>query len=302
MKPFCILLTCDKHYLKFALFVAWQLNSQAIRNFDVVIASDDDSIESSLPEYIKFLYLEDVDIWKNIAVNDRFGYFAYLRLPAIELLSPRYKRILYIDSDIFIHSKNISNIFKIEMNDYPLCAIRDSQQRFNLSNEVLDFKKNGLPNSRYFNSGVLLINSRQWQNGHYYKKICNALQTYPYPTILHDQTLLNLIFYENWLEISPKWNWMSGPLTSFASEYFKIHMFHGKTWINDPKRIPVSFHDEFVFYNDNFNFLDRVKIEMISDKKYYSIYWRSLALNLRWSFAAIRWLKRFETDFSVIPP
>ena len=41
---------------------------------------------------------------------------------------------------------------------------------------------------------------------------------------------------------------------------------------------------------------------MISDKKYYSIYWRSLALNLRWSFAAIRWLKRFETDFSVIPP
>ena len=79
----CVLLTCNRNHLKYALFVAWQLESNVRRDFDIVIASDEGDLESSLPDYIKFLHLTDVHICKASRGTIAFHtipIFAYLLL------------------------------------------------------------------------------------------------------------------------------------------------------------------------------------------------------------------------------
>ena len=297
----CVLLTCNRNHLKYALFVAWQLESNVRRDFDIVIASDKGDLESSLPDYIKFLHLTDVHIWKSIARHDRFSYYTYIRLPALEILSKTYSKVLHLDTDVFIATKTLYEIFGIRMTDYALCAVRDTQQRFRLNLHVPDHHKNGLTKSSYFNAGVLLVDCKNWIKQKTYKALIDALEKYPFPVDFHDQTLLNLVFYNNWLEMSPKWNWMGGPLTNFAAEYFSIRLYHGKTWFNDPKRVPPNFFNEVQLYNTYFNTTDKLSLEPASNSAFYREYWKSLALNLRWSFSCIRWLKRFENDFQTHP-
>ena len=51
---------------------------------------------------------------------------------------------------------------------------------------------------------------------------------------------------------------MGGPLTNFAAEYFSIRLYHGKTWFNDPKRVPPKFFNEVQLYNTSFNTTDKL--------------------------------------------
>lgn len=298
-----VLFACDMEYLPYALFACWQLDTNILKNFDIVIASDDPRVKDLLPHFVQFLLLKNLRVWKQLDQGDRWGYYAYLRLPAIENLCKKYEKVLYLDNDVFISTKAIGEVFSVNMAGYVLAAVRDSQQRFNLRKFVKDFKKNNLPNAPYFNAGVLLIDAKLWKEEKIFKKLIATSNSYKFPIIHKDQTILNLTFHGKWLELSPVWNWMSGPLTNLAGDFYGIRLFHQKSWVKDPRRISQRFYKEFREFND-FSPLLKEKValeaknEFIADKSFL----KSLIMNLRWAKSCSNWVNRFPSDFSTNVP
>ena len=49
---------------------------------------------------------------------------------------------------------------------------------------------------------------------------------YPHALTAHDQSLLNLAYYKNWLELSPVWNWQLSPRNCRIYSLFDVELVH----------------------------------------------------------------------------
>jgi lipopolysaccharide biosynthesis glycosyltransferase len=50
---------------------------------------------------------------------------AYLRLAAIQNLTQRYRRVIYLDADIFLDHGSIAELAEVPLTERPLAAVRD---------------------------------------------------------------------------------------------------------------------------------------------------------------------------------
>lgn len=301
----CVLLTCNHAYLPYALFVAWQLENTVGKNFDIVIGSDDAAVEAELPTYVKFLKIDDVEIWKSVKQSERLKYFTYLRLPAIERLSGQYGRILYMDTDVFIQSRMISKLFSVDISRFALAAVRDVQQRDKIKKHVEDFKLNGLGAAPYFNAGVLLINSKLWRRDAIYNAIANLAKNSVTATRTDDQTLLNLALYKKWGELSPTWNWIESPKTNLAAAYVDANIVHiaGKTkhWDSGSIKMSQRFRRDFEIFTELHREFEQMRPLTPEPTEIWGGFLRALLLNWRWMSLSRRALNRFNTELDVLP-
>lgn len=301
MKRNVILLTVSFEHLHFAAFVCSILGRSASDLFDIVIASDDPRIKPLTPKNATFLYLKDVQFWKELSASNRYPYFVYLKFPAIEILSHKYDKILYLDNDIFIATPLIGDIFEIDLKKFALAAVRDSQQRFNYKRYVNDFKLNGFDQAEYFNSGVLLINCSVWKQLDCSIKL-KEVTKYPYSSILFDQTLLNLTFHKRWLELSPAWNWMESPLLNLFGDYMGVRLIHQKSWQRKPSRVSYRFVHEYNGFIKNSEHFREKDFISVCRKDLLQGFLHSLILNLRWFYQAKKWIMRFSHDLDTKEP
>lgn len=126
----------------------------------------------------------------------------YYRLFVTKLITDTsIDKILYLDCDIVV-LKDIVSLFKIDMSDYTIAAVRDidhpiyEDQAFQISFSYSD---------KYFNSGVLLINLSNWRKNNIeeqLKEFCTKERNVYCP----DQDALNKVFRGKWLELPPYWN------------------------------------------------------------------------------------------------
>lgn len=126
----------------------------------------------------------------------------YYRLFVTKLITDTsIDKILYLDCDIVV-LKDIVSLFKIDMSDYTIAAVRDidhpiyEDQAFQISFSYSD---------KYFNSGVLLINLSNWRKNNIeeqLKEFCIKERNVYCP----DQDALNKVFRGKWLELPPYWN------------------------------------------------------------------------------------------------
>lgn len=148
---------------------------------------------------IKFHYLN-----KNPTLNLKTGFHftnaCYYRLFIPEILDSNIEKALYLDSDIIINN-DISTIFNIDLKNSFLAAVED---RFDRHVE-LGMKKN----SKYFNSGVMLINTRKWREEELCKKVIHFVKENSTKILYPDQDGLNAVIDNNWIAIPPKFNQMS---------------------------------------------------------------------------------------------
>ena len=124
MARFCVILVCNEGYLDKAGFVAQQLLAQTNRNFDVLICTDEipDPKPSFLPQGVSLRQIDLDDTLKNLPQNERLKHYTYWRLPAIEMLSTEYERILYLDTDVFVAGEGLSALFDVDMQGATLAA------------------------------------------------------------------------------------------------------------------------------------------------------------------------------------
>jgi lipopolysaccharide biosynthesis glycosyltransferase len=150
-----------------------------------------------------FFYQVDIDeLEKKIFLPDNSHYTAaaYYRLLFPQLIPESVSKLLYIDSDTVVIN-DLKELFDIEVGRYPLAAVVDPHPVIRTDLGIHEANK-------YFNSGVLLIDTANWKEQEITKKAFDFINHNHEKIVFVDQDVLNAILIDNWLPIDMKYNVM----------------------------------------------------------------------------------------------
>lgn len=243
-----VVMACDANYAPYALFLAQQIAlMHPVRNFDICIFSQD---VINIPEGLRVagIKLEKIpgeSPFRNGPNPSRHGDAAYLRLMIPPLVVGRYKRLLYLDSDIFLGGPGIDRLLAVDMLGAPIAAVRDNTQWRTPGRLVPEFKALGWASTPYFNSGVLLIDVARYQAERILEQCVQLLSANPEALQRHDQSLLNLVMKGRWTELSPVWNWQYTWSSRFFADLADPRLIHfigaRKPWRDTLNALPARY-------------------------------------------------------------
>lgn len=151
----------------------------------------------------------------------------YLRLCLDTLLPPQYRRILYVDADMYFERHEIARLFALDLGGAPLAAVDDALLRMELLRPELlpdepprPFRgpdgvrayRRGLglaDDAPYFNSGLMLIDRPRWNALEIDRRAVEFLRAHPERCPLADQSALNAVAAGQWVELSPRYNFQT---------------------------------------------------------------------------------------------
>lgn len=142
---------------------------------------------------LRFHRIND-DIIMNYPTNRHITVDAYLRLLMPTVLNESNKMI-YLDTDLIVLSP-IEELYSVNLSGKILGAVRDRGFE-EIANQ-----------SPLFNSGVLLINCKDYRKQNYLAKLLRvAKKEYLYGHWFADQDALNYVFRSKWMMLDETWNY-----------------------------------------------------------------------------------------------
>ncbi len=243
-----IVSVCDNHYVSLlaALIKSIEINHKSTEHIDYYIIEDNirkenrKKLEQSIDSNKTTIIWQKINeiIPKNIRLpldNSSFPLNIYARLFIPYFTPAHLTKVLYLDVDMIVLT-DISELWSLDLGTKTVGAVIDRPQTISNWGGIANYKELGLPgNSKYFNSGLLLINPLKWIEEDIATKtidvVNNNVEYANYP----DQYGLNVIFSGEWMEINPLWNCHS---TSAEQKPYLIH-FSGRkpiyrTYANNP--------------------------------------------------------------------
>lgn len=136
-----------------------------------------------------------------------FPLTAYLRIFAPYVIPEESERAIYLDVDTIVLGE-ISDLWKLDLKGNLFGAIQDVQETVSCSwAGIPNYKELGIPpETKYFNSGVLLFDAPRWRRDQIAHKVMQVLHDNREYVNYADQYGLNAALYNQWLEIDPLWN------------------------------------------------------------------------------------------------
>lgn len=210
MKEINIVVGVNRNYIKPMSVMLTSLleNNKNIKiNFNIIqddfTKKDKNELLNKFNKYKDILFIEFIDVtndlFEGMPTLEHISLSTYYRILAPKLL-PKYDKILYLDSDLVVDG-SILKLWETDINDYIVAAVREDSLQ---ANE----ERLGIPKfHKYFNAGVLLMNSKVMREGNYDDIIIKYLYNNKDVLLFSDQDALNAILYNKWLEISEKWNY-----------------------------------------------------------------------------------------------
>ncbi len=121
-----------------------------------------------------------------------------------DLVPEAVEKIIYLDVDLLV-CEDIDGLWNIDLGTFPLGAIPDygilaSSRLRKQKTLVLELTDS----YSYFNSGVLIIDVKEWRINGYGQKVLELAKKEKLPH--HDQDALNKIFMNKWYKIPLCWN------------------------------------------------------------------------------------------------
>ncbi len=168
----------------------------------------------------------------------------YLRLFAITALAEDYERVIYMDSDFFYASGDVSALLTLELRPgHAVGAVRDMPQQQNLDcrpNEAIIL---GIPPFPYFNAGLMVVDTREWLAQDILARSLTVVTDKPEAVAhRHDQTAINVALRGQWSELSYIWNFMYARQLHIPMRLLRPVFIHfvgfGKPWLRDPPYVP----------------------------------------------------------------
>ncbi|MBW4424537.1 MAG: glycosyltransferase family 8 protein [Nostoc desertorum CM1-VF14] len=203
---------------------------------------------------IKNLKSEEVSInwlkpkkqhFKNVQTSSTITIAAYYRILIPQLLPKQFNKAIYIDSDVIVQG-NIEQLWDIDIGEYYLLAAQDMGAPYVSSPRgLINYQNLGIsPESKYFNSGVLVMNLKKWREDQIFEKLMEYLRINKQYVRWHDQDGLNAILAGKWGELEPKWNQMPYlfQYSSWQDSPFTEDVFN--QLINNPDIIHFSTKDK----------------------------------------------------------
>ena len=252
-----VVLACDNFYviLLAALLKSIELNHVSGEVIDLYVVSDEitknnrEKLAASLTsEKMNLIWLEmDKVIPEGInlpVVNNAYPVNIHLRLLIPHFMPKEVEKVIYMDVDM-IMLDDISNLWNLDIGDYVIGAVSDAigSGVKKIPEGIENWEELGLdPEATYFNSGMLVMNTKKWIEQEITKKTFAAINNNKKYAFLADQYGLNVALISNWHQIDSTWNYFTVGTDPKPS---LIHYFHKKPIFKSYK---YNYKDEFFYY------------------------------------------------------
>ncbi len=170
----------------------------------------------------------------------------YMRIFSPYVIDQNADKLIYLDVDTIVQH-DISDLWDQPLGEYVLGAIQDIGKTVDCKwAGIPNYKELGLePKTKYFNSGVLMINTKKWRAEDISKQVISTLIQFKEHLSLPDQYGLNVVLAKKWLELDPKWNWYA---INKTENPFLIHFL-------SIKPIFKSYNSQEVYKEEFFKYL-----------------------------------------------
>ncbi len=244
-----VVFACDGNYARFAYFAAAQIaRLNPNRAFDICLCAPGEDLAPAAGLDDLGLRLCRVDtggILSGLSLDARRTEATYLRLALPAAFTGTYRRLLYLDSDVFVQGGDFAALLDVDLGEHAVAAVRDNDQWRTPGRRPREFRLLGMPSAPYCNCGVLLIDVEAFVAQRVLERCLDTGKAHPEALILNDQSLLNITLNGDWAEISPRWNWQY----TWASRLFEamedanvVHFIgRRKPWNQDVGEFPLRF-------------------------------------------------------------
>lgn len=141
------------------------------------------------------------DRYDNLPTIKHITSSAYYRISIPEIFDDSVHKVLYLDCDMIVKG-DIIELWETDISDFHVGAVE------NLSGHT--YKKLGIPQNEYFNSGMLLINLDLWRRDGIPEKVFEFKKENPDRISTNDQCALNGVLHDKWKHLHLKWNHQTG--------------------------------------------------------------------------------------------
>lgn len=143
----------------------------------------------------------DQTIYSSLPLRRGMTAAAYYRISIPELFDESVPKVIYLDCDLIVKG-DISQLWDASLEGRHIGAVE------NISNST--YLASGLPQKKYFNSGVMVIDLKLWRQDKIGDKVREFKINYPEKTVTNDQCALNGVLYNSWTRLPLFWNQQSG--------------------------------------------------------------------------------------------
>ncbi|MDR1504225.1 MAG: glycosyltransferase family 8 protein [Prevotella sp.] len=165
-------------------------------------------------------YHVDKELFKGFPISGHINYAAYFRFLLPSVL-PDLDKVLYLDCDMIVDG-DLKELWNIDIENYALAGVRDSE-----NDNIRLYNRLGYEQSLgYINSGVLLINLKEWRKDNILTTAIKALTSSPLKYQYHDQDFINEFYCDRKLLIDFKFNLMEFFLFSYNKFIISRKYFH----------------------------------------------------------------------------
>jgi lipopolysaccharide biosynthesis glycosyltransferase len=124
---------------------------------------------------------------------------AYYRLCVAGMVPDHVEKLLYLDTDIIVNN-SLAGLFKIPMGEVAVAAVTE------ISTNTVRPELGITSSDMYFNSGVLLINVKEWKKQQISENAINFILNNPEKLVWGDQDALNAVFAGKYIRLESKYN------------------------------------------------------------------------------------------------
>ena len=169
--------------------------------------------------------------FRTLKSYDRYPTSMYFRFLLPEILKEESK-VLYLDCDIMVR-RPLRDLFDINIKNYSCGAVIDQQ-----CDDVQIINRLRL-NTRYFNSGVMMLNLDAWRKNNYTKKLIDFIEENPNKCVFPDQDALNAVLSGTVKYLPLSYNLQEMWLTML--DYARFSYRHYPE-LEDAKKDPIIIH------------------------------------------------------------
>ncbi|MFC5472185.1 glycosyltransferase family 8 protein [Cohnella suwonensis] len=156
-----------------------------------------ETIASHFGARIEFIEM-DGSPYAEFSTSGHLNRETYLRLAVPDVIPSYIDKVILLDSDIVV-TGNIAEMWEMDLRGRAIGAVSDRGGAFRCK----DLK---IPEGVYFNAGIYVMDLFKWRKESIRSKVMDYLARNTKELIFHDQDALNAVLYDDWLELSAKWN------------------------------------------------------------------------------------------------
>jgi lipopolysaccharide biosynthesis glycosyltransferase len=131
----------------------------------------------------------------------------YMRVFAPCILPEDTERFIYFDVDMIV-LEDVSKLWHTDLLDKTIGAALDIVEVVSVPwSGIPNYKELGIPpDTKYFNSGLMVVDVRKWRDREITYKVMECTHTYLDAVNLADQYGLNVVLLHDWMELDRRWN------------------------------------------------------------------------------------------------